>query len=104
MGEKAVTVELTLDFEADVTKHAVAFPGAGEPGMGFSCVRVDGLDVWWRQRLVLAARDPKLSREIRPRRLTRRAGRAGPVGRGRIRVTDRREPLTNGRQYESLRI
>ena len=75
MGENALTVELTLDFEHDVTKHAVAFPGAGEPGMGFSCIRVDGLDVWWRQRLVLAAREPKLSLEIRPRRLT--VGRVG---------------------------
>jgi hypothetical protein len=69
MGEAALTVELTLDFEHDVTKHAVAFMGAGEPSLGYSCQRVGGIDVWWRQRLVLATRESKVTGNIRPRRL-----------------------------------
>ena len=69
MGEAAVTVELTIDFEHDVTKHAVAFLGAGEPSLGYRCQRVDGIEVWWRQRLVLATREPKVTGDIRPRRL-----------------------------------
>jgi hypothetical protein len=69
MGEAAITVELTIDFEHDATKHAVAFMGPGEPALGYRCQRVDGIDVWWRQRLVLATRDPKVTADIRPRRL-----------------------------------
>jgi hypothetical protein len=69
MGEAAVTVELTIDFEHDATKHAVAFLGAGEPALGYRCHRVDGIEVWWRQRLVLASREPKVTGDIRPRRL-----------------------------------
>jgi hypothetical protein len=69
LGEQAITVELTLDFEGDVLKSAVAFPGAAEPLLGFQRVTVDGLDVWWRQRLVLAAREPRVTTRVRPRRL-----------------------------------
>lgn len=71
LGEKAITVELTLDFEGDVLKSAVAFPGASEASLGYQRVRVDGLglDVWWRQRLVLASGEPRLSTKVRPRRL-----------------------------------
>jgi len=68
MGEAALTVELTIDFEHDVTKHAVAFMGPGEPSLGYTCQRVDGIEVWWRQRLLLAT-EPKVSVDIRPRRL-----------------------------------
>lgn len=69
MGETAITVELTIDFEHDVTKDAVAFMGPGEPSLGYRCQRVDGIDVWWRQRLVLATREAKVKRDISPRRL-----------------------------------
>jgi len=69
MGEAALTVELTIDFEHDVTKHAVAFAGPGEPALGYRCHHVDGIDVWWRQRLVLATREPQVTDDIRPRRL-----------------------------------
>ena len=76
-GEASVTVELTIDFEHDAQKQAVAFPGPGEPALGYSCQRVDGIDVWWRQRLVLATREPKVTDAIRPRRLlVDRVGRA----------------------------
>ena len=76
VGEAAITVEMTIDFEHDVTKHAVAFVGASEPGLGYECVAVDGIDVWWRQRL-LTVRDPKVTSRIRPRRLiVERVGRA----------------------------
>jgi hypothetical protein len=76
-GEAALTVELTIDFEHDVTKHAVAFVGAGEPAFGYRCHRVGGIDVWWRQRLLLGERDPRLTGGIRPRRLlVDRIGRA----------------------------
>ncbi len=75
MGEKAVTVELTIDFEHDATKDAVAFMGPGEPSLGYRCHRVDGIDVWWRQRLVLATREPRVTGDIRPRRLL--VGRVG---------------------------
>lgn len=68
-GEASVTVELTIDFEHDAQKQAVAFPGPGEPTLGYCCQRVDGIDVWWRQRLVLATREPKVTDAIRPRRL-----------------------------------
>ena len=68
-GEAAITVELTIDFEHDVTKHAVAFMGPGEPSLGYRCERVDGIDVWWRQRLLLAAGEPRVTGDIRPRRL-----------------------------------
>jgi len=69
MGEAALTVELTIDFEYDAQKDAVAFMGPAEPAFGYRCQRVDGIDVWWRQRLVLATREPRVTREIRPRRL-----------------------------------
>ena len=74
-GESALTVELTIDFEHDVTKHAVAFVGAGEPTLGFRCHRVDGIDVWWRQRFWLGGLEPRVAGEIRPRRLV--VGRVG---------------------------
>jgi len=77
LGEHALTVEVTLDFEGDVLKQAVAFPGAGEPSLGFQRVRVGEVDVWWRQRLVLASRAPRTTDRPRPRRLVvRRVGRA----------------------------
>jgi hypothetical protein len=77
MGEGAVTVELTIDFEQDATKGAVAFIGPGEPSLGYRCQRVAGIDVWWRQRLVLATREPRITSDIRPRRLlVDRVGRA----------------------------
>ena len=69
MGEAAVTVELTIDFEHDATKHAVAFMGAGEPSLGYRCQRVGDIDVWWRQRLVLGPQPPRITADIRPRRL-----------------------------------
>ena len=69
MGEAAVTVELTIDFEHDAKKEAVAFMGASDPSFGYRCERVDGIEVWWRQRLVLATREPQVTDEIRPRRL-----------------------------------
>jgi len=75
MGEAALTVELTIDFEHDATKDAVAFMGPGEPSLGYRCQRVDGIDVWWRQRLVLATREPRVTGDIRPRRLL--VGRVG---------------------------
>jgi hypothetical protein len=77
LGEEAITVEMTVDFENDVTKHAVAFFGASEPALGFQCVAVDGVDVWWRQRLVLATGEPRVTTDIKPRRLlVARVGRA----------------------------
>ncbi|MGH8972587.1 MAG: hypothetical protein ACRD0C_05225 [Acidimicrobiia bacterium] len=76
LGESALTVELTIDFEQDVRKSAVAFPGAGEESLGYERVCVDGLDVWWRQRLVLAAREPRITTQVRPRLL-----RVATVGR-----------------------
>ena len=76
-GEAALTVELTIDFEHDVTKHAVAFVGAGEAAFGYRCQQVDGIDVWWRQRLMLGGGEPRLTGDIRPRRLlVDRSGRA----------------------------
>lgn len=77
LGEEALTVELTLDFEHDGMKSAVAFAGASEARFGYQHVRVDGLDLWWRQRLVLADRESQVTRAVRPRRLVvRRRGRA----------------------------
>jgi hypothetical protein len=69
MGEAAVTVELTIDFEHDATKHAVAFIGPGEPSLGYRCQRVGGIDVWWRQRLALGPQAPRVTADIEPRRL-----------------------------------
>lgn len=68
-GEVALTVELTIDFELDAQKDAVAFMGPGDPSLGYRCERVDGVEVWWRQRLVLATREPRVTDDIRPRRL-----------------------------------
>lgn len=62
-------MELTIDFEHDATKGAVAFIGPGEPSLGYRCQRVAGIEVWWRQRLVLATREPRVTSDIRPRRL-----------------------------------
>jgi hypothetical protein len=76
LGESALTVELTIDFEHDVRKSAIAFPGAAEEGLGFERVKVDGLDVWWRQRLLLGLREPAVTTRVRPRRL-----RVATVGR-----------------------
>lgn len=67
LGENAITIELTIDFEADALKSAVAFPGAAEPSLGFERIQVRGLDVWWRQRLVLATREPRVTTKVRPR-------------------------------------
>jgi hypothetical protein len=68
---------VTLDFERDVQKRVTAFPGASDRALGFESSRSTGLDVWWRQRLVLATREPKVTASIRPRRLVvRRVGRA----------------------------
>ena len=75
LGEDAVTVELTLDFEGPVQKLAVAFPGRGEPSLGFQRVRVGSLDVWWRQRILLASVAPRVVTVPRPRRLV--VGRLG---------------------------
>jgi hypothetical protein len=74
-GTDAVTVELTLDFEGAELKQAVAFPGAGEPSLGFQRVRVRSVDVWWRQRVVLANVEPRLATRPRPRKLV--IGRLG---------------------------
>jgi hypothetical protein len=77
LGERALTVELTLDFEGDVLKNAVAFPGPSEPSLGFQRVRVGEVDVWWRQRLALASREPRVTEKVRPRRVVvSRVGRA----------------------------
>jgi hypothetical protein len=77
MGEQALTVELTLDFEGDVFKQAVVFPGAGEPSLGFQRVRVGEVDVWWRQRFAFATREPQVTQAVRPHRLVvSRVGRA----------------------------
>lgn len=76
-GTDALTVELTLDFEGTELKQAVAFPGAGEPSLGFQLVRVRSVDVWWRQRVVLASAEPRVVTQPRPRRLViGRLGRA----------------------------
>jgi hypothetical protein len=69
LGEQALTVELTLDFEGDEFKQAVAFPGPAEPSLGFERVRVDDVDVWWRQRFVFATREPRVTQVVRPRHL-----------------------------------
>jgi hypothetical protein len=77
LGEDSVTVELTLDFEGPVQKQGVAFPGASEPSLGFQRVRVGTIDVWWRQRVVLASMAPRVANTPRPRRLViGRVGRA----------------------------
>lgn len=77
MGEQALTVELTLDFEGDALKQAVAFPGASDPSLGFQRVRVGDVDVWWRQRFVFASREPQVTQAVRPRHLVvSRVGRA----------------------------
>ena len=77
MGEQALTVELTLDFEGDALKQAVAFPGASEPSLGFQRVRVGDVDVWWRQRFVFATREPRVTQAVRPHHLVvSRVGRA----------------------------
>ncbi|MGH9003487.1 MAG: hypothetical protein ACRDYV_10195 [Acidimicrobiia bacterium] len=69
LGESALTVELTIDFENDVHKSAVVFAGPAEEGLGFELVRVDCVDVWWRQRLVLGARPPAVTTRVRPKKL-----------------------------------
>lgn len=77
LGEGAMTVEMTLDFDNLVAKHAVVFPGASQASLGFRCLRVDNVDVWWRQRLLLANGDLRLSSTVRPRRVViSRVGRA----------------------------
>ena len=77
LGDRAITVEITLDFDCLVTKQAVAFPGPSEPSFGFRCVRVEGVDVWWRQRLLLAGGRCAVSAQLRPRRIAVwRVGRA----------------------------
>jgi hypothetical protein len=76
LGESALTVELTIDFENDVVKSAVVFPGPAEEGLGYERVVVDGVDVWWRQRLALGLRPPSVTTRVRPRRL-----RVATVGR-----------------------
>jgi hypothetical protein len=77
LGERAITVEATLDFDNLVKKEAVVFPGASDASLGFRRVHVDAIDVWWRQRLLLAKGQWRLSVDVRPRRLVvSRMGRA----------------------------
>jgi hypothetical protein len=77
LGEDSLTVELTLDFEGPEQKQAVAFPGPADPSLGFQQIRVGNIDVWWRQRLVLASLEPRVANLPRPRRLViSRLGRA----------------------------
>lgn len=77
LGESSITVELTLDFEHDGMKSAVVFPGPSEPSLGYQRVHADGVDVWWRQRIVLGVRAPQVTDRLRPRYLRVRAvGRA----------------------------
>jgi hypothetical protein len=75
LGEDSLTVELTLDFEGPEQKQAVAFPGAGEPSLGYQRVQVGGINVWWRQRIVLASLEPRVTDVPTPRRLV--VGRLG---------------------------
>lgn len=76
-GEEAMTIELTLEFRDLVIKHAVAYPGPSEPAFGFSRLRAGGIDVWWRQRLVVPGRDPAVTTAICPRHVViGRVGRA----------------------------
>lgn len=75
--ERALTVELTLEFGCLVVKHACVFAGAGEPENGYSRVRVGDVDVWWRQRLNVPGRDLSVAPTVRPRRVVvSRVGRA----------------------------
>ena len=82
-GEEAVSVELTLEFDGLVVKHAVAYPGASEPAFGYSRVRVEDVDVWWRQRLVVPGREPVVTTSIHPRRVV-----VGRIGRPLSAVAD----------------
>ena len=82
-GEKAVSLEFTLEFDGLVVKHAVAYPGASEPAFGYTRVRVEDVDVWWRQRLVVPGREPVVTTAIRPRRVV-----VGRVGRALSAVAD----------------
>ncbi|HEV8623444.1 MAG TPA: hypothetical protein VG034_03215 [Acidimicrobiia bacterium] len=82
-GEEAVSVELTLEFDGLVIKHAVAYPGPSEPAFGYSRVRVENVDVWWRQRLVVPGREPVVTTSIRPRRVV-----VGRIGRALSAVAD----------------
>jgi hypothetical protein len=82
-GEEAVSIELTLEFGGLVVKHAVAYPGASEPAFGYSRVRVEDVDVWWRQRLVVPGREPVVTTSVRPRRVV-----VGRIGRALSAVAD----------------
>jgi hypothetical protein len=76
-GEEAISLKLTLEFQGLVVKHAVAYPGSSEPTFGYSRLRAEGIDVWWRQRLVVPGRDPAVTTAIRPRHVVvDRVGRA----------------------------
>lgn len=77
LGEDAITVELTVDFESDGRKSAVAYAGPSEGVPGFEHILVGGLHVWWRQRLILGSGVTRTAPWIRPRRvLVGRQGRA----------------------------
>ena len=80
---RTVSVELTLEFDGLVIKHAVAYPGPSEPAFGYSRVRVENVDVWWRQRLVVPGREPVVTTSIRPRRVV-----VGRIGRALSAVAD----------------
>jgi len=92
LGERAITIEMTLDFDNLVTKDAVVFPGASEASLGFHRVRVDGIDVWWRQRLLLARGEWRVSADVRPRRVV-----VSRVGRALSAAVDYRAPSAAGR-------
>ncbi|MGH9010629.1 MAG: hypothetical protein ACRDYF_12395, partial [Acidimicrobiia bacterium] len=85
LGERAITLEMTLDFDNLVQKDAVVFPGASDASLGFDCVHIDGIDVWWRLRLLLGSGQWRLSTHVRPRRVV-----VSRVGRGPLQAADRR--------------
>lgn len=69
LGQRALTVDLTLDFYDLPVKHAVAYPGPSDEGCGFRRVSVHGLDVYWRLRLDLPGRDIEVTTHVVPRRV-----------------------------------
>lgn len=70
LDEKAITVEFSLQFGDMVTKDAIAYPGAAPEGSDFQQMVIDGVELWWRQRISTHGNRPAMTTtKLKPRKV-----------------------------------
>lgn len=71
LGEREITIEFSLQFGSDlVKKDAIAYPGAAPDNSDFQQIEVDGVRLWWRQRISTGWDRPAwTTTKLKPRRV-----------------------------------